>query len=103
MRFIVYAGSSIGSSILSVCLMPDSIGVGSSGAVCGLFGAKLAEVLCCEVFSSCDGRLLRRPTRLAAQERIGHEVRKQQVIHVLINVVVIGFLALFHSSIGQHI
>jgi len=77
--FIVYAGSGIGSSILSVCLMPDSIGVGSSGAVCGLFGAKLAEVLC---------RICER--RSTAQEHIGHEVRKEQLIHVLINVVVIG-------------
>ena len=79
---IVYAGSGIGSSILSVCIMPDSIGVGSSGAVCGLFGAKLAEVLC---------RICER--RSTAQEHIGHEVRKGQLGHVLTNVVIIGLFS----------
>lgn len=77
--FIIYCGSGIGSSILSVCVMPDSIGVGSSGAVCGLFGAKLAEVLC-----RCFER------NKTSQERLGHEIRREQLIHILINVVVVG-------------
>lgn len=79
---IIYAGSGIGSSILSACVMPDTIGVGSSGAVCGLFGAKLAEVFC---------RICER--RRTAQEQIGHEVRKEQLQHVLMNVVVIGLFS----------
>jgi membrane associated rhomboid family serine protease len=47
---IVYVGSAFGSSVFSCCFMPDSISVGSSGAVMGLFGAKLSEIalLCCE-------------------------------------------------------
>lgn len=64
---IIYCVSAIGSSILSVIFMPDSISVGSSGAVMGLFGGKLAEVMCrcCE---SDDSR----------QKRVAHSVRKEQ-------------------------
>lgn len=40
----VYLVSALGSSILSCVSMPNSISVGSSGAVMGLFGAKLSEV-----------------------------------------------------------
>ena len=43
---IIYLGSAASGSVLSVIVSPNSIGVGSSGAVCGLFGAKLAEALC---------------------------------------------------------
>jgi len=43
---IIYIGSAIGGSLLSVVVSPNSIGVGSSGSVCGLFGAKLAEAFC---------------------------------------------------------
>eukprot|EP00547_Thalassionema_nitzschioides_P001490 CAMPEP_0194206390 /NCGR_PEP_ID=MMETSP0156-20130528/5439_1 /TAXON_ID=33649 /ORGANISM="Thalassionema nitzschioides, Strain L26-B" /LENGTH=321 /DNA_ID=CAMNT_0038932911 /DNA_START=130 /DNA_END=1095 /DNA_ORIENTATION=+ len=64
---IIYCVSAVGSSILSVIFMPNSISVGSSGAVMGLFGAKLAEVMCrcCE---SEDSR----------QKRVAHTVRKEQ-------------------------
>lgn len=43
---IIYLGSAIGGSLLSIVVSPNSIGVGSSGSVCGLFGGKLAEVFC---------------------------------------------------------
>lgn len=43
---LVYLGSAASGSILSVIVSPNSIGVGSSGSVCGLFGAKIAEALC---------------------------------------------------------
>ena len=43
---IVYLSSAAAGSILSVIVSPNTIGVGSSGAVCGLFGAKIAEALC---------------------------------------------------------
>jgi membrane associated rhomboid family serine protease len=43
---IVYLSSAISGTILSVIVSPNTIGVGSSGSVCGLFGAKLAESLC---------------------------------------------------------
>ncbi len=43
---IIYLGSAASGSILSVIVAPNTIGVGSSGAVCGLFGAKIAEALC---------------------------------------------------------
>jgi len=42
----VYLGSAAAGSILSVIVTPNSVGVGSSGSVCGLFGAKIAEALC---------------------------------------------------------
>lgn len=40
---IVYLVSAVWGSILSVIVIPNSVGVGSSGAVCGLFGAKLVS------------------------------------------------------------
>lgn len=43
---IVYLGSAASGSILSVIVSPNTVGVGSSSSVCGLFGAKLAEALC---------------------------------------------------------
>eukprot|EP00548_Thalassiothrix_antarctica_P008999 CAMPEP_0194137860 /NCGR_PEP_ID=MMETSP0152-20130528/7689_1 /TAXON_ID=1049557 /ORGANISM="Thalassiothrix antarctica, Strain L6-D1" /LENGTH=297 /DNA_ID=CAMNT_0038835037 /DNA_START=44 /DNA_END=937 /DNA_ORIENTATION=+ len=79
--FIIYAGSGIGSSILSVCIIPDSISVGSSGAVCGLFGAKLAELLILK---------LNRYSSSTVEERIGHVIRREQLVHILINVVIVG-------------
>ena len=48
---IIYIGSALGSSILSCISMPNSVSVGSSGAVMGLFGAKLSEV--CMSFNFC--------------------------------------------------
>ncbi|KAL7451069.1 hypothetical protein ACHAWC_002911 [Mediolabrus comicus] len=75
---IVYLGSAIGSSVLSVIAMPDQISVGSSGAIMGLFGAKFAEiiVLLCE-----KGRTVR---ELAAQES-----RKEQRVHVIFGIVIV--------------
>jgi len=64
---IIYISSAVGSSILSCCFLPNNISVGSSGAVMGLFGGKLAEVFCraCESANSEQGR-------------VGHFVRKEQ-------------------------
>mmetsp|Transcript_9436 Transcript_9436/g.20931 ORF Transcript_9436/g.20931 Transcript_9436/m.20931 type:complete len:644 (-) Transcript_9436:630-2561(-) len=44
--FIIYVVSGMAGCITSCIFMPDSISVGSSGAIFGLFGAKLADVLC---------------------------------------------------------
>jgi len=65
--FVIYISSALGSSILSCCFMPNNVSVGSSGAVMGLFGGKLAEVFCrlCESDKSQEGR-------------VGHFVRKEQ-------------------------
>ena len=38
----IYLVSAVGSSLCSVCMMPDNISVGSSGAVMGLFGGKVS-------------------------------------------------------------
>lgn len=46
MWLIIYLGSTVGGNALSTVISPNTIGVGSSGAVCGLFGAKIAETLC---------------------------------------------------------
>lgn len=43
---IIYVGSTVGGSALSTVISPNTIGVGSSGSVCGLFGAKVAETIC---------------------------------------------------------
>mmetsp|Transcript_31260 Transcript_31260/g.47919 ORF Transcript_31260/g.47919 Transcript_31260/m.47919 type:complete len:377 (+) Transcript_31260:84-1214(+) len=64
---IIYLASAVGSSILSVIFMPDTISVGSSGAVMGIFGGKLSEVIV--------RRFERNKTK---QERIGHKVRQEQ-------------------------
>lgn len=75
---LVYIGSGIGSSILSVCAMPDQISVGSSGAVMGLFGAKMAEIflLCLEKGET-------------AAQKAGEKSRKEQACGVIIGVVAV--------------
>jgi len=46
MRYLwIYLLSSVGVSIVSCAANPDTVGVGSSGALMGLFGAKLAQVV----------------------------------------------------------
>ena len=66
---IIYLASAVGSSILSVVLIPSALSVGSSGAVMGLFGAKLAEIFC----RACE-------SRTSIQEKAGHEMRKHQLV-----------------------
>ena len=75
---IIYLVSAIGSSALSVVAMPDSLSVGSSGAVMGLFGGKAAEVICrfCE---STD----------TEQDRIAHQVRKEQCAGVTCSIIIV--------------
>lgn len=75
---IIYIGSAFGSSILSVICMPQAVSVGSSGAVMGVFGAKLAEV----ILRACE----RKATK---QQRIGHEVRQEQCFAVTCSVIVV--------------
>lgn len=75
---IIYLTSTLGSSVLSVITMPDAVSVGSSGAVMGLFGGKISEVICrcCEKSDT-------------AQDRVAHQVRKEQCIGVTCSVVVV--------------
>lgn len=75
---IVYVGSAFGSSVFSCCFMPDNISVGSSGAVMGLFGAKLSEILllCCEKSTN-------------EVERAGERSRKQQATLVIGGIVIV--------------
>ncbi len=49
---IIYFGSAVGSTIVSSILDPDTIGVSSSGALMGVFGAKFAEVLTLTIFDT---------------------------------------------------
>jgi membrane associated rhomboid family serine protease len=78
----IYLVSAVGSSILSVIAMPNSISVGSSGAVMGLFGGKLSEVLfrCFE-------------TRRTPQDHVGHTVRKEQLMACLCSVLIVGLFS----------
>ena len=75
---IIYLTSALGSSVLSVITMPDAVSVGSSGAVMGLFGGKISEVVCrcCEKDDT-------------AQDKVAHQVRKEQCIGVSCSVVVV--------------
>ena len=75
---IVYLTSAVGSSILSVIFMPDAVSVGSSGAVMGLFGGKLAEVIC----RACE-------SNKTQQGRIGHQVRKEQCAGATCSVIIV--------------
>ncbi|KAL7573189.1 hypothetical protein ACA910_018848 [Epithemia clementina (nom. ined.)] len=75
---IVYLGSAVASSALSVICMPQAVSVGSSGAVMGLFGGKLAEVVlrCCE--------------RTDTPERqVSSKVRREQCCTVTCSVIVV--------------
>jgi hypothetical protein len=42
----IYLTSGLGSSMMSVIFKPNNVSVGSSGAVMGLFGGKIAEIIC---------------------------------------------------------
>ena len=75
---LVYVSSGIGGSLLSTIMFPSTISVGSSGAVMGLFGAKLTEVLC----RACEGR----SSGDTLQERVGAIVRKEQGVGTLFSV-----------------
>ena len=75
---IIYLSSAVGSSALSCVAMPDAISVGSSGAVMGLFGGKLAEVIC---------RFFEKEK--TEQDRIAAQVRKEQCAGVSCSVVVV--------------
>lgn len=55
--FLIYTTGSMGATLLSACVHPNTISVGSSGAAMALLGAKCSEVLCKareEVFSIQD-------------------------------------------------
>lgn len=75
---VVYLASAVGSSVLSVICMPLAVSVGSSGAVMGLFGGKLAEVL----LRACD-------KHRTQQDRVAHQVRKEQCCIVTASVVLV--------------
>ena len=75
---IIYIGSAIGSTILSVIVMPAAVSVGSSGAVMGLFGGKLAEVMlrCCE-------------NQITKQDKVAATVRREQCCVVTFSVIIV--------------
>jgi len=79
---IIYITSAIGGSILSTISKPDIVSVGSSGAVCGLFGAKMTEVFlrCCEPNDTL-------------QERAARAVRRAECGGVLCSVVLVGLMS----------
>eukprot|EP00816_Leptocylindrus_hargravesii_P006136 CAMPEP_0196818566 /NCGR_PEP_ID=MMETSP1362-20130617/66244_1 /TAXON_ID=163516 /ORGANISM="Leptocylindrus danicus, Strain CCMP1856" /LENGTH=244 /DNA_ID=CAMNT_0042196713 /DNA_START=170 /DNA_END=904 /DNA_ORIENTATION=- len=75
---IIYLTSAIGSSVLSMIFMPQSVSVGSSGSVMGLFGAKLAEVAC----KYCD--------KIKTQDQhVAHKVRMEMCGGVFCSVVIV--------------
>jgi len=74
----VYLGSAAAGSILSVIVTPNSIGVGSSGSVCGLFGAKIAEALCRS-----------RESKKNSQKELSHAILCEQFGSTLCSVILI--------------
>jgi membrane associated rhomboid family serine protease len=75
---IIYLGSAVGSTILSVIAMPNAVSVGSSGAVMGLFGGKLAEVM----LRACERQITK-------QDRVAATVRKEQCCVVTFSVIIV--------------
>jgi len=75
---IVYLGSAIGSTVFSVIVMPNAVSVGSSGAVMGLFGGKLAEV----ILRACERQITK-------QDRVAASVRKEQCCVVTFSVIIV--------------
>lgn len=78
----IYLVSAVGSSILSVICMPNSISVGSSGAVMGLFGGKLAEA-CLRFFEPIKSE----------QDHVAHKVRREQLVACLCSVLIVGLFS----------
>jgi len=76
---IIYVVSGAGGNLLSAIFMPNSLSVGSSGSVCGLFGAKLAEVLC-RVCETTD----------TGQKKLAYRVRSDQCKEALCTVFIIA-------------
>lgn len=75
---LVYLSSAISGTMLSIIVSPNTIGVGSSGSVCGLFGAKLAESFC----------RMRESTKLPQRE-LAHKILCEQFGSTLCSVVLI--------------
>lgn len=80
--FTIYMVSAVGSSILSVIAMPNSISVGSSGAVMGLFGGKLAEA-CLRFFERVQSH----------QDHVAQKVRREQLVACLCSVLIVGLFS----------
>jgi membrane associated rhomboid family serine protease len=78
----IYLVSAVGSSILSVIAMPNSISVGSSGAVMGLFGGKLSEA-CLRFFERVQ----------CHQDHVAHKVRREQLVACLCSVLIVGLFS----------
>jgi len=78
----IFLISAVGSSLLSCVVMPNMVSVGSSGAVCGLFGGKLAEIFC----RACE-------SKRSVQGRVGHDVRREQLGAVLCSVFIVGLFS----------
>mmetsp|Transcript_1914 Transcript_1914/g.4164 ORF Transcript_1914/g.4164 Transcript_1914/m.4164 type:complete len:321 (-) Transcript_1914:43-1005(-) len=70
--FLIYTTGSMGATLLSACVHPNTISVGSSGAAMALLGAKCSEVLC-----------KAREESMSVQDKLGREVRKQQIKGIL--------------------
>mmetsp|Transcript_1714 Transcript_1714/g.2258 ORF Transcript_1714/g.2258 Transcript_1714/m.2258 type:complete len:367 (-) Transcript_1714:259-1359(-) len=75
---IIYIVSAVWGSILSVITIPNSVGVGSSGSVCGLFGAKMAEAFC----RMCE-------SKKSPQNQLSHDILCEQFGTTLCSVILI--------------
>jgi membrane associated rhomboid family serine protease len=75
---VIYLTSSIGAMIGSTCFMPGVLSVGSSGAIMGIFGAKISEILC----RCCE-------SRETVQGKVGHAIRRHQLVLVLGGAVIV--------------
>ena len=72
---IIYFSSAVGSTTVSVLILPNAISVGSSGALCGLLGGKLAEIIC-RIWES-------------SKSREEYKLRKSQFLGTILSVIFI--------------
>eukprot|EP00978_Attheya_sp_CCMP212_P048795 scaffold575820_cov71-Attheya_sp.AAC.1 len=79
----VYLVSSLGGTIMSCVLDPDRISVGSSGALMGLFGAKLSEFL---IFALFD-------TERKRNRHHGEQMRLEQLSGVLCSIAIVSMFS----------
>mmetsp|Transcript_16857 Transcript_16857/g.33561 ORF Transcript_16857/g.33561 Transcript_16857/m.33561 type:complete len:460 (+) Transcript_16857:230-1609(+) len=78
---IIYLTSSYGSTVFASIMAPEKISVVSSGSIMGLFGAKLAELLC-RMSEKIESK----------QQIIGKQVRIGQLHGVICSIIVIGLV-----------
>ena len=79
----IYTFSAFGSMLVNYICNPETVSVGSSGPIMGLFGAKLSEILSISLFET-----------VRHERDFGDDVRLEQLGGILCSSLVVGLFAL---------